>query len=105
MIYLGTIVIPSGSSANNTTTAVPFTISQTYKYVLIVTSSGPTSIYATVDTGASLAATTNDFALAPSASTQIACPVNDPGSTVVALRGNGGAGTAAVYGLYGIAQS
>lgn len=106
MIYLGTIVAPSGSSANNTTTATPFTIYPTYPRVAVVTptASGVT-FHVAVGTGSSLAATTDDLGVAEQTTSQFQCPAGNPNATVVAIRGAGGSGSCQVYGLYGPAQS
>ena len=109
MVFLGNLVIANGSSINNTTTAVPFTIGFQYPRLLIVTPAAASgTFYTTVNTGAALAATTSDLGVAEQTSTQIDCPIGSPNATVVAIRGSGAATagvSVAVYGLYGQAQS
>lgn len=107
MVLLGTIVVPSGGSANNTNTAVPFTIHATYSRVLLVTPSASNVTFCTtVGSSSALAATASDFGLAEQTSSQITCPNPPPAAgTVLAIYGSGGGGSVLVYGLYGQAQS
>lgn len=107
MVYLGTIQVLNGSSVNNTTTGgTTFTISLVYKYLLLVTpSDAGVTYYISVDTGATLAATTNDYSVGISTSVQVKCPNGATANTVVAIRGAGGTGNVRVIGLYGVTQS
>lgn len=106
MVYLGALVVPSGgTSVNNDTTTVPFTVSPIYRYLLVQTPASTGAFDTRVATGSGLSSDTAEYAIAASSEEQIACPPTSGSLTVIAMQNSGSGGTVAVFGLYGPAGS
>ena len=102
MVFLGTLAVPSGgASVNNDTTGTPFTISPTYRYLLVITPASTAAFDTIVATGSSLSSDASEYAIPAASQEQIACPPTSSKLTVIAMRNSDAGGSVQVFGLYG----